>query len=571
MSLPDTHELRSLESIRSAEAVELFLDRASAVRPGFVLDAEKAPAVVEICRRLDGIPLAIELAAARMRVLSVEQILARLHDRFRLLAGGHGALARHQTLRASIQWSYDQLTAAEQRLLRVVSVFAGGWTLEAASACVEGWDEFQVLDLLTRLVEKSLVVVERIDGEDTRYRCLESVRQFTTELLTEGQEIQAARVRHRDWCVVFAERGARHLRGGDQVSWYGRIEAEIGNLRAALEWCRDDPQGAEPALRIAAGLGWFWAVRGYNREGRQWIGEILARTSFEPSATLATVLLAAGNMAYRQDDLETARRYYQQSLEVRRAIGDEANVAGVLGSLGNVAQALGEWQEAKSLFEQTFELSRKIGNRIWQGTSLTCLGNVTRYLGDFDAGRAYLGEALVITRELRNIVGEAIVLQSLGDQYLQEQDYNAARDYYEQSMALQEQLGDRHSQAVARLGLAVAVGRQGDTARSRALFEEGFRALVDMGNRLMIGMGLEDLARELLLERSAAQAARLLGAANALREAIHSPVPPSRAADLERTIGAARDTLGKDAFALEWDRGRRLSAEQAVDEVFGAR
>ena len=570
MSLPDAGQ-RDLGAIRSSEAVQLFLDRTLAVRPDFVLDEEQVPAVIEICRRLDGIPLAIELAAARMRVLSVEQILTRLHDRFRLLAGGHGALARHQTLRASIQWSYDQLTADEQRLLRSVSVFAGGWTLEAATACAEGWDEFQVLDVLTRLVEKSLVVVERIDGEDTRYRCLDSVRQYAAELLNEAQETQAARSRHRDWCVVFAERASKHIRGATQVRWYDRIEAEIDNLRAALEWCREDPQGAESALRIANGLGWFWAVRGYNREGRQWVTEILGRTTYPPSVTLAGVLGAAGNLAYRQDDHEQARRYYQQALEVRRKIGDEAAVAGLLGSLGNVAQALGEWEEAKSLFEQTLEMSRKNGNKLWQGTSLTCLGNVTRYLGDFEVSRAYLEEGLAITRELHNVVGEAIALQSLGDLHLQTRDYDAAGPYYEQSLALQEQIGDRHSLGTARLGLAVVTGRQGDRGRSRVLYEEGFRTMLDLGARLTLGMALEELAGQLLVDGSPGPAARLLGAAHAIREDVHTKVPPSFAANLERTIASARDALGDDAFRAEWERGQRLSPEQAVNEVFGAK
>jgi len=570
MALPDASR-RDLTAIRSSEAVQLFLDRTMAVRPDFALDEENAAAVIEICRRLDGIPLAIELAAARMRVLSVGQILTRLHDRFRLLAGGHASLARHQTLRASIQWSYDQLTADEQRLLRTVSVFAGGWTLEAATACAEEWDEFQVLDLLTRLVEKSLVVVERIDGEDTRYRCLESVRQYAAELLSEAHETEAARNRHRDWCVVFAERAAKYIRGSDQVHWYDRIEAEIDNMRAALEWCRDHSQGREAGLRLAAGLGWFWAVRGYNREGSQWIAETLARGPFEPSTALAMVLHSAGNLAYRQDDPEAARRYYQQSLEVRRALGDESATAGILGSLGNVAQTLGEWDEAKSLMEQCLEISRKNGVRIWQGTSLTCLGNVTRYLGDLTAARAYLEEALAITRELRNSVGEAIALQSLGDLHLQTREHDLAGSYYEQSMALQETLGDRHSHAAARVGLAVVLARRGDRARARPLYAEGFRTLLDLGNRLNVGMGMEELASQLLEEGDAPRAARLLGTASAIREAIHSRVPPSFAASLDQTITSAREALGEEAFAVEWERGRRSSPEQTVDEVFGPR
>jgi predicted ATPase len=568
MSLPEAGQ-RDLGVIQSSEAVQLFLGRAKAVRPDFALNEDRSRALVEICRRLDGIPLAIELAAARMRVLSVEQILARLHDRFRLLAGGHAAPARHQTLRASIEWSYDQLTADEQRLLRLASVFAGGWTLEAAAACAEEWDEFQVLDLLTRLVEKSLVIVERIDGEDTRYRCLESVRQYAFELLDKAGETQAARSHHRDWCVAFAERAGKQIRASE-LNWFDRVEAEIDNLRGALEWCREDPEGAEPALRIAASLGWFWAIRGYNREGRQWIAEILARTVFPPSADLATVLLAAGNMAYRQDDLDTARGYYQQSLDVRRAIGDEAAIAGLLGSLGNVAQSLGEWHEARALFEQALEISRKNGHKVWQGTSLICLGNVTRYLGDFETARVHLEEGLALARQTHNVVTEAIALQGLGDLNLQTGDNDAAVSYFEDSIAHQEKLGDRHSNAGSRLGLAVAVGRRGDHARSRSLFEESLRDLLDLGSPMLVSMGLEELAGELLLERIAGQAARLLGAASAAREAIHSPVPPSRIAEVERAVASAREAMGAEAFTAEWERGRLLSAAQAVDEVFGA-
>jgi predicted ATPase len=571
MSVPDARQLQDLEVIRAAEAVQLFVDRAVLVRPDFVLDDEQAPAVAEICRRLDGIPLAIELAAARMRVLSVQQILARLHDRFRLLAGGRASLPRHQTLRASIQWSYDQLTADEQRLLRIVSVFAGGWTLEAVTACGEDWDEFQVLDLLTRIVEKSLVIVERHDREDTRYRCLETVRQYGEELLIERGEVQGARCLHRDWLLTLAERAAEHKSGPDQEIWHDRLETEIDNLRVALEWCREDPQGAEPALRLAAALHWFWAIRGYFREGRQWIAEILARTPFPPSPTLAQVLMGAGNMAWRQDDLEAARPYYEQCLEVRRKIGDEHGIAGVLGSLGNVAQSLGEWHEARSLFEQALEISRRDGHKSWQGTSLTCLGNVSRYLGDFEIARRYLEDAVSITNETGNRVGEAIALQSLGDLLTDVGDIEGATSCLDRSIAMQAKLGDHHSHANARLGLAAVAVRQGDPARSRPLFEMALRALHDLGSRLQLAFGLEHLARLLMLEQNAAGAAHMLGAADALREAVRSPVPPSRVAELERTIASAREAMGQEAYRLEWERGRQLTPEQAIEEVFGAR
>ena len=571
MSVPESSQLRDLAAIRSAEAVQLFVDRAVAVRPDFVLDDEQATAVAEICRRLDGIPLAIELAAARTRVLSVQQILARLHDRFRLLAGGRSALPRHQTLRASIQWSYDQLTADEQRLLRTVAVFAGGWTLEAVSACGKDWDEFQVLDLLTRLVEKSLVIVERQDGEDTRYRCLETVRQYGAELLIERGEVQGVRSLHRDWVLAFAERAAKHTSRAGQENWHDRLETEIDNVRVALEWCREDPQGVEPALRLAGALHWFWSVRGYFREGRQWTDEILARTTHSPSRTLAEVLMGAGNMAWRQDDLEVARRYYEECLVVRRKIGDERGIAGVLGSLGNVAQSLGEWQEARSLFQQVLEISRRDDHKSWQGTSLTCLGNVSRLLGDFEAARGYLNEAVSITHEIGNGIGEAIAVQGLGDVMADLGDLDAAASYIERSMLLQERLGDHHTRANARLSLGVVTQRQGDLVRSRVLFEGALRGFHDLGSRMHVAMALEALATLLLLERNAPQAVRMAGVADALLGGIRSPLAPSGMAELERTLASAREALGEEAYAVEWERGRQLTPDRAIEEVFGTK
>jgi non-specific serine/threonine protein kinase len=571
MSLPDTNELRDLGAIRTSEAVQLFVDRAVFARPEFVLDDKQAPTVAEICRRLDGIPLAIELAAARVRVLSVQQILARLHDRFRLLAGGRGALPRHQTLRASIQWSYDQLTTDEQRLLRLVSVFAGGWTLEAVTAGGEGWDEFQVLDLLSRLVEKSLVIVERHDGEDTRYRCLETVRQYGAELLIERGEVQRARSLHRDWYLALAERATDHKAGPDQERWHDRLETEIDNMRVALEWCREDPRGGEPALRLAAALQWFWAVRGYFREGRQWIAEILARTPYPPSSTHAQVLMGAGNLAWRQDDLEAARRYFERSLEMRREIGDEGGIAGLLGSLGNVAQSLGEWHQARSLFEQTLEISRRDGHKPWQASSLTCLGNVSRLLRDFEVARTYLEEAVSLTHEMGNRVGEAIALQGLGHLMADVGDIDAAVSYLDRSMTLHETLGDHHTHAAARLSLAAVAVQQGDPGRARILFDQALRASLELESRIQLAIGLEGLASLSLLEQDAAQAVRMLGAADALREAVRSPLPPSMKPEVERTVARAREVLGQEAYAVEWERGRRLTPEQAIGEVLGGK
>ena len=571
MSLPDTRQSHDIEAIRATEAAQLFVERAVLARPEFVLDDKEAPAVVEICRQLDGIPLAIELAAARIRVLSAQQILAKLHDRFRLLAGGKAAVPRHQTLRASIQWSYDQLTPDEQRLLRLVSVFAGGWTLEAVTACGDNWDEFEVLDLLTRLVEKSLVVVERHDGEETRYRCLETVRQFGAELLLESGEIREARSRHRDWAVAFATR-MRPLRSDpDQARWFRRMEAEVDNMRVALESFREDPHGGASGLKLAAAIEWFWAVRGYFNEGRRWIAEILERGPFPPSPDLGNVLMGAGNMAWRQDDLEEARRYYLQALEVRRKIGDEAQTAGALGSLGNVAQSRGDWLEARSLFEQALEITRRTGNLVWTGTSLTCLGNVTRYLGEFEIARKYLEEAISVTHEVGNVIGEAMALQILGDLMTDLGELEAAGSNLERAMALHEEIDDPYSKATNHISMAALALRRGDSATARTLIEKGLRVFLDLGGRMHMAEGLEDLAGLLLLEGNAVQAARVLGNAKEQRDLAQTPIPPMRASALERTIAGVRESLGEERYATQWEYGRRLTPERAIEEVFGTK
>ena len=569
LSLPDPYRSHDLDAVRACEAVQLFVDRALLVRQDFTLDAESGPVVAEICRRLDGIPFAIELAAARVRVLSVQQILERLHDRFRLLAGGRGALPRQQTLRASIQWSYDQLTDDERRLLRRVSVFAGGWALEAAAACGEDWDEFEVLDLLARLVDKSLVIVDRHDREDTRYRCLETVRQFGEEQLIEAGEWQTAKNRHRDWVLAFAERAAETKSGGGHSNYHDRLELEIDNLRAALAWCRDDPKGAEDALRLAAAVEWFWSIRGHYHEGRQWLADILGRGPFPASPTLAGVLKGAGNMAWRQDDYEEARRYFERCLEVRRQLGDELGIAGALGSLGNVSQTLGELETARSLFEQSLEICRRHGHKIWLGTGLTCLGNVSRFLRDFEKSRASLEEAIALTEETGDRVTGAIAIGAMGDLLVDLDRFGEAIPYFERALALQKEMGDLHSLGFSQLSLGSAFGRKGEFTRARALFQEALPALVGLGARLPVAGGLEDLARLLLLEKDAVKATRLLGAASTGREAIASPASPGRQVELEGMAMEARVVLGEAGYAIEWERGRAMTLEQAIADAFG--
>jgi len=334
LSLPEASA--SFETLVECEAGRLFIERASAILPDFAVTSHNAPAIAEVCRRLDGIPLAIELAAARVSVLRVEQIAARLSDRFRLLTGGsRTALPRQQTLRATIDWSHDLLQEEERILLRRLSVFAGGWTLEAAET-ICGWnglEKDEVLEVLTHLVNKSLVVAERHSGAEARYRLLETVRQYARDKLIESREGEALRQRHGDWFLALAEQAEPELwRGRGQAGWLDRLEAEHDNLRAALDWALETEQ-FEAGIRLAVALWWFWMHRGYFQEGRHWLEAGLAQRGRLPKPLLAQLLCAAGRLAARQRDFDLAEVHGEESVALFRELGDKANLARAIRAL----------------------------------------------------------------------------------------------------------------------------------------------------------------------------------------------------------------------------------------------
>jgi predicted ATPase len=341
----DLYHLPPLEELVLYDAMRLFVVRAAAAAPGFAVTSKNAPAVVQVCQHLDGIPLAIELAAARVKVLSVEQIAARLDDRFRLLTGGsQTVLPRHQTLGAAIDWSYNLLSEAERVMLRRLSVFAGGWTLEAAETVCAGSevDAGSILDLMASLVDKSLVIAETQGGE-ARYRPLETVRQYAWERLAESHEVTDLRRRHRDWFLEFAERAEPKLLGPEQVRWLERLEADHDNLRAALEWTRRE-QNTEFSLRLAGALHYFWFMRSNQSEGREWLEDALSRNEAVPARVRAKAVYAAGNMAWSgvANDRARAENLLNESLALFRELKDISGIAYALHALAHVARTRGE-------------------------------------------------------------------------------------------------------------------------------------------------------------------------------------------------------------------------------------
>nr|CAA9217654.1 Transcriptional regulator, AfsR family [uncultured Armatimonadetes bacterium] len=531
---PKRADIAALSALTQYEAVRLFIDRAMTASPGFEVTRENAPAVAQVCHQLDGIPLAIELAAARVKVLPVEQIAARLGDRFRLLTGGsRTALPKHQTLRAMIDWSYNLLREKERAVLRRLAVFAGGWTLSAAEAVcecdeIEGWE---ALGLLGELVDKSLVLVEDADGgtaAETRYRLLETVRQYGRERLREAGEEAQVRAQHYDWCLGLARQAEAQLHGPAQVAWLRRLEAEHDNLRAALAACAVLPAGEDKSLALVAALWRFWEMRSHLAEGRQRLAEALAPRGgavSQPTTDHAKALYGAGQLAWCQGDYEAARTCYDDCLASFRALDDRRGVATALSGLGDVDQAQCDREGARQRYEQSLAICREIGDQGASAGLLMDLGIVSTDHGDYEAARAYLEESRSTARAVEN----------------------------------------RWVSELLRWAFGILAVAEGDFATARASLEEALRAALDLGATWCVPYALEGLGCVAAAQEQPERAARLVGAAESVREALGVLDPPSEQARRAPFVARARACLGEDVFAAAWAAGRALTVEQAVD------
>ncbi|HQR11914.1 MAG TPA: tetratricopeptide repeat protein [Casimicrobiaceae bacterium] len=529
LAIPDLKVPASLAVLSQYAAVKLFIERARAVQPSFQVNDVNAPAVASICFHLDGIPLAIELASARVRSLSVEEVNERLSHRFRLLTGGaRTALPRQQTLRALIDWSYDLLTTAEQRLLCRLSVFAGGWTLSAAEhVCTgDGVDEAEVLDLFTSLVDKSLMLTEE-RGLATRYRMLETVREYASDRLREAGGSVFWQGRHLEYFLSVADVAASQLTGDEQQSWLGLLESEHDNLRSALAWSSGAGGNALGGLALAGAIWRFWHVRGYLNEGRSWLSELLAAApSDQAEGVRARALNAAGGLAWQQGDYSAAQALYQECLAIRRRQGDQRGIAASLGNLGSVTLQQCDYPAARALYEECLAIFRKLGDRWAIAGALGNLGVAANGQGDFPAARSLHTETLTIRRELGDRRGIAASLGNLASVARDQGENAAARSCYEESMAIFQELGDRWGMVYSLEGLA-------------------------------------DVASDLAEPR---RAARLWGVAESQREEIGAPMPPSDRRHHDGQVAIARATLGNDiAFDREWQEGRAMPLEQAVE------
>jgi predicted ATPase/transcriptional regulator with XRE-family HTH domain/tetratricopeptide (TPR) repeat protein len=614
------------EGLAGVAAVRLFLERAAEVRPGFMLTEENAPAVAEICRRLDGLPLAIELAAVRVRVLSPAALLTRLEHRLPFLTGGARDLPRRQqTMGDTIAWSHDLLSSEEQALFRRVAVFSGGFTLEAAewvsgvgsrvpgkapaphlSSSDTRHPAPGTLDLIASLVDQSLVRPVEGCGDEPRFTMLETIREYGLIRLSERGEAEDVRRAHAGYCLALAERAESELTGPAQAEWLDRLEAEHANVRSALDWCFGGDE-TDMAVRLVGAPWHFWQVRGHVGEGRAWAETAVARGNTEPTLARARALRAAGLLAEYHGDYGQAVARHEAAAAVWRVLGDERNLARTLDHLGNCAHDQGDFARAARLHEEALALARKAGDTRGIASALGNLGIMAIHIDQLETARLRLEEALTLLRALDHAHGVAHALSNLGVVAMREGDMERAMPLLAEALGAWRELGDQDEaastlvklseaerlvgnldRAMARceegrelfalLGnmrasagatsiLATIAHEQGDAPRAAALFGASLSRAQEVDDKLTLAASLEGLASLATRGGQAERAARLLGAAAALRDAIGAPVATHLRTGYDRVLAESRAGIDAATFAAAWDEGHALPLDRTISRA----
>jgi predicted ATPase/DNA-binding SARP family transcriptional activator len=551
------------------ESVQLFLERAGLSNPGWRLSEGNVNAVTTLCRRLEGIPLAIELAAARMKVLSVEEIIRRLNDRFRLLTGGgRTTTPRHQTLRATIDWSYSLLPPEEQALWRRLSVFAGGWTLKAAEViCAGGGIERDaVFDLLSRLVDKSLVIVNH-EGVNTRYSFLETIRQYGAEMLRAGREGARVRGRHCAWHLRLAERAAGQFAGARQRFWFDRLEAEHDNLRAALQWSIHETQEAGAGLRLCNALWRFWQARGHSGEGRGWLRAALSLDSHTPSLR-AKAFHGASALASMQGDFEDARVLLERGLALSREIDDRQGVAHELQRLGIIAYYTGDYLRAATLQQESLVLCQELGDAHGLARAVGGLGILALDQGDYEQARLRFEECIGIYRREGHQLGIMGTLNNLGETAYRQGDYDRAEQLLKQSLAMAQELGDKGWIARSTHVLGHVAIDRGHYQQALQFFQKALTILQESGDAVVVHV-LEGLACTAAAQGQVGRAVCLAEATDRLRRATSMCRTPAEQANLDRHLSKTKQASGKAEIACAHNLGRTMTLDQAVAYALG--
>ena len=563
LGLPELGRLADPEDLARYGAVDLFAQRARAARPDFRLDGTDAKVVAEICLRLDGLPLAIELAAARVRLLPPGALLARLEKRLPLLAGGPRDLpARQRTLGDTIRWSYELLGGPEQRLFRRLSVFVGGCTLAAVEAVVGPADGgTEVLDGVISLVDKNLLRrVEQEDGE-IRLAMLETIREYALERLVESDEEGDVRRAHAGYYLAWAEEAEPNLTTAEQMGWLDLLESEHNNLRAALRLSLQS-EDVKTTLRLCGALWRFWYVRGHLSEGRRWLEQALALGGGEPSLKMRA-LAGGGELSHSLGDLDRAQELHEEALSVASRLGDEAQIAASLNGLAFVVRRKGEFARARAMHQEALEHYRKLNDSWGVGRSTDLLGRAAAFQGDFEAALPRLEEGLKMWRRVGDREGIAESTALIGMVALGKADYETARRMLRQARRIMEELGDPRGVAKMTVALADVELNDGDPLAGHALYEEALMLLEDVADKWWSAWCLEGMAS--VARNEPERAARLFGASAALREAIGAPRPPAFRSYHERNLSAVRNRLGEVAFEASCAEGREMSLEEAIE------
>ncbi len=570
LSMPDARRPATAEELSRSEAAMMFAERAGLVSPGFRITARNAAAVALLVHSLDGNPLALELAAARLRALPVEQVAARLGDRFRLLTGGSRvALPRQQTLRAAIDWSYDLLSEEERAVLRRLGAFAGSFSLEAAEEICAGIgiDRSDVLDLLTRLVDKSLVIAGERDAEDQGFRLLETIREYAREHLVEAGEAAEAQDRHLEWHRALVERAKpEFFRGPEPAEWLERFDRSHDNLRAALAWATSSDDRAEAGLSLAAGLWRFWEIRGHLSEGRSWLERVLGQTRGQMTELRANALTGAGILADAQGDHKASVAFHEESLEVHRWLGSLHSVSYALNNLANSLILAGDYDRALQLQAEALAMTNATGD--WRGAAIVRLhmADIVDRLDDPVRARQLFDESLPEFQAHDDPWGIAFACGSYAQIALRRGDVDEARDLVNQAIEQYRYIGDGRGVARMLTMRAEIATEELDRPAAKAAYAEGMAIRFELGDRPGLATALERYSAFIRAE-DPTLAARLVGAADALRESIGSARPTATRAGHERLVEELRTELGADAYRAAWATGRLTALEDILAEA----
>lgn len=609
LGLPDPKHLPSLEAVSQYDAVRLFIERALAIQPNFSITNSNAPAVAQICFRLDGIPLAIELAAARIKLFSPEQIAARLDDRLRLLTGGsRTVMPRQRTLRAAIEWSYSLLSEQERILFRRLAVFAGGWTFEAAEQVCrgDGLDEFEILELLSQLVNKSLVRTD-LRGEETRYGMLETIREYAAEKLIESGEVSILRTRHLEFFVSFAEQAEPHLKRSEQADWVERLNQELDNFRAAFDWSLVEGH-VQDGLRLGVALDRFWDMETNWREGWEHLEKLLRHPAAATRTTLrAAALNAAANLQRFLGDGAVRDRYSHETIEIARECGEPARaiLAQVLAgyaqsmladnpaladSMDNEALAIAralddEWLlgyvllnrgflqnakkdnlSARQVFEESLAHFKSCGDTHYIDMSSLHVSQTLSLMGDNVRAREQIEERLPMLRRQKNQFPVATRLLTLGEIARAENDYPLAKSYYAEGLAIVREIGGKTIMQAYCGNLGYVALFEGELETARLLFAESFALAQRLNDKSTIAGVFYGLACLAAAENKAHHAVKLFATGNAIFEmGDKNTLTPADIAEYDRYLNLARGQLTEQEFNAAWNKGRALTMEQAIE------